>query len=86
MSFYLTLPSNSSMQYFPNNTLSNYITKLSNTVELNGKYVIGLLEIMYPICIALKIIIKNDKKDLSKSYLLTFNAMDNIADILNNLN
>jgi hypothetical protein len=74
------------MQYFPNNTLSNYITKLSNTVELNGKYVIGLLEIMYPICIALKIITKNDKKDVSKSYLVTFNAMDNIADILNNLN
>ena len=69
MSFYLTLPSNSSMQYFPNNTLSNYITKLSNIVELHVKYEVGLVEIIYPINWKLRhngnIIIKNDKKDFS---------------------
>ncbi len=43
---------------------------------------------MYPINWKLRhngnIIIKNDKKDFRKSYSVTFNAMDNIADILNN--
>jgi hypothetical protein len=90
MSFYLTLPSNSSMQYFPNNALSNYSTKLSNTVELNGKYEVALVELMYPInwkiCHSGNILIKNDKKDFVKSYSITINAMDNINDILNNIN
>ena len=48
-SFYVTLPSNSSMEYFPNNTLSNYGTKLPQPFDLNGEWEVGLPEIQFPI-------------------------------------
>jgi len=32
--FYITLPSNSSMEYYPENTVACYTTKLASTVEL----------------------------------------------------
>ena len=48
MSFYITLPSNSSNLYFPNNTLNNFTTKLHSTLRLDGEYEVGLVEISYP--------------------------------------
>lgn len=45
---YLTLPSNSSLQYFPENTLSNFKTKLSQRINLVGEWEVGLYEIQYP--------------------------------------
>ena len=46
--FYLTLPSNSSSKYFPNNTLTHFVTKLHNDVSLNGEWEVALVDIMYP--------------------------------------
>ena len=46
--FYITLPSNSSMQYFPDNKTSNFVTKLSRTLRLDGEWEVGLAEIDYP--------------------------------------
>jgi len=47
--FYLTLPSNSSMDYYPQNTTANYITHLASTVDLtNGEWEIALVEAHYP--------------------------------------
>ncbi len=46
--FYLTLPSNSSMDYYPDNTLTTYTTKLSQPLELEGEWEVGLAEIQYP--------------------------------------
>ena len=46
--FYLILPSNSSMQYFPDNKTSNLVTKLSRTLQLDGEWEVGLAEIDYP--------------------------------------
>jgi hypothetical protein len=45
---YLTLPSNSSMNYFPSNTLTHYTTKLPKIMDLDGTWQIGLAEIHYP--------------------------------------
>ena len=90
MSFYLTLPSNSSMQYFPNNSLSNYITKLSNTIELNGKYEMALVEIMYPVNWKLpnhdSILIRNINKDFTKAYSIVFDALENVDEIFKKFN
>src|SRR5437868_4796902 len=48
--FYLTLPSNSSMGVFSNNTAAQYITKLSETIELNDdRWEVGLVEIIFPL-------------------------------------
>ena len=45
--FFITLPSNSSMGVYPGNTISNYITKLSRAVNLNGEWEVGLSEIQF---------------------------------------
>ena len=46
--FYVTLPSNNSVQYFADNNISNFVTKLSRTPQLDGEWEAGLAEIVYP--------------------------------------
>lgn len=47
--FYLTLPSNSSVEYFPENTLTHYCTRLPQAINLTGgQWEVGLTEIQYP--------------------------------------
>ncbi|KAK4881767.1 hypothetical protein RN001_005086 [Aquatica leii] len=46
--FYLTLLSNSSMNYYPNNTTANFMTQLPKRVRLTGEWVVGISEIQYP--------------------------------------
>lgn len=46
--FYITLPSDSSMQYFPSNTVTHFRTHLSEKIDLRGRWVVGLSEIKYP--------------------------------------
>ena len=36
------------MQYFPDNKTSNFVTKLSRTLQLDGEWEVGLAEIDYP--------------------------------------
>ncbi|KAI8500863.1 hypothetical protein Bbelb_216810 [Branchiostoma belcheri] len=47
-SFYVTLPSDGSMDVYPDNTLSTYRTKLSHPIELKGDWEVSLSEIQYP--------------------------------------
>jgi len=46
--FYMTLPSNSSMDCYPDNTAAKYTTKLTNVIELDGDWEVGLTEISCP--------------------------------------
>jgi len=46
--FYLTLPSNSSVKYFPDNTLTRFTTKLHSAISLIGDWEVGLSEIIFP--------------------------------------
>ena len=46
--FYLTLPSDSSAAYYPNNTIARYVTKLPERIRLDGEYEVGLSEFVYP--------------------------------------
>ena len=46
--FSLTLPSNSSLKYFPNNTVANFKVKLAEAIELIGAWEVALAEIHYP--------------------------------------
>jgi len=43
----MTLPSNSSMEYYLENTVACYTTKLTNTVELEGDWEVGLTEMSF---------------------------------------
>lgn len=45
--FYMTLPSNSSMQYYPNNKTCKFTTKLHTPLSLNGDYEVALVEIQF---------------------------------------
>lgn len=45
--FFVHLPSNSSESYYPNNTRAHYITRLLNSVELQGNWECGLSEILF---------------------------------------
>lgn len=45
--FYVTLPCNASLDYFPQNTASNYKTKLAVPLNFKGKWEVGLSEISY---------------------------------------
>lgn len=46
--FYLTLPSNSSMNFYPQNTVSNYITHLSRAIQLDGEWEVAVVGVYYP--------------------------------------
>src|ERR1700690_2791681 len=46
--FYLTLPSNSSMKYYPNNTLTSFVTRLQTTIDLTGNWEVALSEFHFP--------------------------------------
>ena len=37
------------MNYYPDNTLSNYITKLPQLFDLDGSWEVGLSEVLFPI-------------------------------------
>jgi len=46
--FHLTLPSNSSMHYYSENTVARFATKLPNNINLDGEWEVGLSEISVP--------------------------------------
>jgi len=46
--FHLTLPSNSSMNYYSENTVARFTTKLPNNIDLDGEWDVGLSEISVP--------------------------------------
>ena len=46
--FYLTLPSNASLDIFPNNKTSSYRVKLPQNIDLEGNWEVGVYSIAYP--------------------------------------
>lgn len=46
--FHVTLPSDSSSEYFPENTTACFKTKLSDRIEFDGEYEVGLAQLIYP--------------------------------------
>ena len=46
--FYITLPSNSSKDYYPDNKISEFRTKLKNALSLPENWEMGLCELIFP--------------------------------------
>ena len=46
--FYVTLPSNASLNVFKNNTSSSYQVDLAQHIDLEGPWEVALAEISYP--------------------------------------
>lgn len=91
MSFYVNLPSNSSMNYYPSNTLQNFRTKLETPIKLDGNYEVGLCEIYFPkdfeIFIGHVYIIYNNKNS-DEDHHINIYTNDNkpLKTLLNDLN
>lgn len=49
--FYVVLPSNSSMSYYPDNLTTRYTTQLPQRVNLHGSWAVALVEIQIPMTI-----------------------------------
>ena len=47
--FFIRLPSNSSINIYPENRTCSYVTKLPDEIHLTGRWEIGLKEIQYPL-------------------------------------
>ena len=92
MSFYITLPSNSSMNYFSNNTLTQFSTHLHHELKLEGSYEVGLSEINYPFNWIRTVngsVEVGLKKDKSKAIVINLNKsqkFQKISDLLEVLN
>ena len=48
MSFFMTLPCDSSRSIFPENRVGKFTTQLAREVVLEGEYEVGLSEIVIP--------------------------------------
>lgn len=98
--FYLTLISNSSMMYYPENKTTHFSTKLPKTMKLEGEWHVGIVEFQYP-CTMLNVqehhnviyVSKNVKLDHEESTsLVTYKShipatdYDNINHLLSALN
>jgi len=46
--FYMTLPSNASLETFPKNTQSDFKVRLQQPLRLEGKWQVGVVEVHYP--------------------------------------
>lgn len=47
-SFYVTLPSNGSLDVYPDNTVTEFRNKLARPIHLEGEWEVGLMEFTYP--------------------------------------
>lgn len=89
--FYLSLASNSSFGYYPDNKTSKFSTKLPKSISLLGNWVVGLSEIFVPCTInninGFDNYIKIDHKDKSKSFFrIPDGYYDNLKAVISILN
>lgn len=87
--FTIFLPSNSSAKYFPNNTTTNFSTRLPKEIELYGRWVVGLSEIHVP-CTSFHLrredcILKNDNVNEKPRYFQhgTYTTIQCLIDTIN---
>lgn len=89
-SFYVTLPSNSSMDFYPQNTLSEYITALNDSIDLEGAYEVALVEVTYPFnWVEIKdaaIVLKNIKINQFETIKFVFNIEQSIHELIDYMN
>jgi len=71
MGFYVTLPSNSSMRHYPDNSPSHFFTKLPQTFELASTYEVGLAEIQFPMSF-----LNVETTEFASFYYIAFKASD----------
>lgn len=73
--FYITLPSNSSMSYYPNNTTTKFSTQLPQQISLKGRWEVALVEFHYPCTF------QNIPDGDNKVYIYTYDEEDKIYEV-----
>lgn len=89
MSFYITLPSNSSMELYPQNTLTDFSVQLIEPLRLDIKYEVALVELTYKHSWTLevgKLVIKLPDSIEIDEFNLVYHDGENIASFTNRLN
>lgn len=90
--FYLVLPSNSSMSYFPDNTTTCFTTQLPREIRLIGEWMVGLAEIHVPCTIVqlrqseAKVTFNVDSKLKGITYTFpqgVYEKVDQLASVIN---
>ena len=89
--FYITLPSNTSLDLFPENTSASFMVRLFKPLDLRGEWEVGLAEIQYPhtwytIPQAQKFIVYNEGGEAKWRYHLRQGYYDNIPQLLGAMN
>lgn len=74
--FYISLPSNSSFNHYPDNKPGHFYTTLPKNIELSGDYEIGLSEIIFPNSY-------NNVHDKSLGFKIVFQSVINDEDASN---
>jgi hypothetical protein len=87
MSFYITLPSNASMETYPDNKMSNYTTKLKSPIKLDDEWQVALVEFTYRQSINIKLgemIIFKDEKIFESIDIEGYEG-ETLSDLFNNI-
>lgn len=98
--FYLTLLSNSSFSYFPDNKTTNFSTKLPKSIKLEGEWSVGVVEFQYPctmftvqdnnniMYITKRMVVPHEKESSAVTYKshIPASSYDDIDDIITALN
>ncbi|XP_015786571.1 putative leucine-rich repeat-containing protein DDB_G0290503 [Tetranychus urticae] len=89
--YFIEVVSNSSMEIFPENTLSKFSNKLSRPIDLVGEWVVGIQEIFYPTDISvtarttsLQLLSSNSSKTMAVEF--TLKATDDLNTVIKKIN
>ena len=92
--FFVTLPSNASLDIYPNNKISHYTTKFAKPIDLNGIWEVSLAEVQYiqswyslteedSIC---HIIQRDGKRTQNSNFNITPGYYKNIDEVVSEIN
>lgn len=92
--FYLTLLSNSSMNYFPNNKSTCFSTQLQKSIQLSDEWSVALVELQYPCTLlsvnnqdnVLLVTFKTTNGSVKKHIKIETGNYDSIDDLLLQIN
>lgn len=91
--FYIVLPSNSSMDVYPNNTTACFTVNLPQEIRLKGEWEVGISEIHYPLTFLhlqekhAKVSIQSENPpDTPSDYQLSHGLFTDMDDFLYNIN
>lgn len=92
--FYLTLLSNSSTNYFPENLSTRFCTQLQRSVKLSEEWCVALVELQYPCTLlsvnnqgnVIYVVFKTSNGSIEKSIRIEAGNYDTIDDLLLQIN